>query len=107
MLDYAGKAIELATGTDRAGLESSRVQGYALIYLVTVIGEAARGVSESTRSAHPEVPWRDVVDTRNRLVHGYVYVDLDVLWDVVSNDLPALARMLKPLLEELAPGEEP
>lgn len=62
-----------------------------------VVGEAASGLSDELTSAHPETPWRQIIAMRNRVVHGYFEVDLDVLWDVVTLDVPRLARQAQAL----------
>jgi uncharacterized protein with HEPN domain len=62
-----------------------------LVHPIQVIGEAASGLSDELTSQHPEVPWRQIVATRNRVVHGYFEVDLDILWDVAVIDIPRLA----------------
>jgi uncharacterized protein with HEPN domain len=73
----------------------------ALAHLVQVIGEAARRVSARTREAHPEIPWADIVGIRSKIVHDYMNVDEDIVWEVVTGDLPALVSVL----ERLAPGD--
>ena len=62
-----------------------------LVHLIQVIGEAAAGLSDGFIAQHPEVPWRQIIATRNRVVHGYFEVDLDILWDVAIIDVPQLA----------------
>lgn len=62
----------------------------AVIHWVQTIGEAANGVSESLRAEHPGVPWRQIVDMRNLLAHGYRYVDPAMVWQVAVRDLPGL-----------------
>lgn len=66
----------------------------AVVHLVQVVGEAASGLSGELTSAHPETPWRQIVAMRNRVVHGYFEIDLDILWDVVTIDVPRLARQV-------------
>ena len=66
----------------------------AVVRLVEIIGEAARAVSEPTRTQFPEVSWRQIVGTRDRLIHGYEEVDLDILWTIVTDDLPVLVAEL-------------
>ncbi len=63
-----------------------------------MIGEAAGKVSEATRRDLASVPWREIVGMRNRLVHGYAAVDHDVVWAVVTRDLPVLASSLEAAL---------
>jgi len=55
-------------------------------------------------AAHPEIPWREIIGTRNRLIHGYDAVDYDILWEIVSADFPPLAGQLKPILDDQAMG---
>lgn len=83
----------------RAFLADPRTQD-AVIKNIQVMGEAVRGVSAATRAAHPEIPWSDIAGMRDRLVHGYFRVDLDVVWDVVENDLPGFRTAIRALLDE-------
>ena len=63
--------------------------------LLEIVGEAATRVSRDARGRHPEVLWSAISGLRNRLIHGYDAVDLDILWDIVEHDLPALVLELK------------
>jgi uncharacterized protein with HEPN domain len=73
----------------------------AVIRWIEVIGEAARGVSEELRRAHPEVPWRQIVAMRNVLIHGYFDIDVDLVWSVARNDLPKLGAQVRAILQAL------
>lgn len=99
MLDHVEEAISLVDGRVRADLDTDRVFFLALLKLVEIVGEAATRVSDGMRTAHPEVPWREVIGTRNRLVHGYDAVDCDILWEIVAADFPALAGQIKSILD--------
>jgi uncharacterized protein with HEPN domain len=70
----------------------------ALIRNLEVIGEAAGRVSRDLASHHPGIPWRDIAGMRHRLIHGYLKVNLDTVWQAVARDLPRLARQLDRLL---------
>ena len=72
----------------------------ALIHLVQVIGEAARKVSLEAQLALPEIPWREIIGMRNRIVHDYLGVDEDVVWEVVAFDLPSLVAVLERVVPE-------
>ncbi len=72
----------------------------ALTRLVEIIGEAAARVSPSTREKCSEIPWLAIVGMRNRLIHGYDAIDLNMLWDTVEVDLPPLVAALEKILEE-------
>ena len=73
---------------------------HSLVRCVEIIGEAASKVTDSTRGKYKQLPWNDIVGMRNRLVHVYFDVDLDVVWNTVAKDLPALVSQLKSVLSE-------
>jgi uncharacterized protein with HEPN domain len=70
----------------------------ALTHLVQVIGEAARHVSREFVAGHPEIPWQDIIGMRHKVVHDYLGVDEDIVWQVVTEDLPRLVEALEPLV---------
>jgi uncharacterized protein with HEPN domain len=79
----------------------------AVLYQFTVLGEACRRVSADFRSANPGVDWFGITGFRNRIVHNYDDVDLDVVWDIARTDLPALITVLDAIVPEEPPdGEE-
>lgn len=102
MLDHAREALVFAQGKSRTDLDHDRLLTLALTRLLEVIGEAATGVPADVRSQHPQIPWSDIVGLRNRLIHGYHSVNLDLLWRVVTEDLPPLVAAL----EKVVPPEE-
>ncbi len=99
MLDYARTARRLAAGRTREELDTDEMLQLALTRAVEVIGEAARRVSAEGRSQNAEIPWSKITGTRDRLIHGYDEVDLDVLWDIVVLNLPPLISQLERILE--------
>ena len=98
MLDMARKAIELANGKSREEFDSDESLSLAPTHLLQVIGEAARRVSRHFTETHPDIPWRAIIGMRHRVVHDYLFVDQDVVWDVVTADLEPLASQLAKLL---------
>ncbi len=101
MLDHAQEAVAMVGGKDRSDLHRDRVLELALVRLVEIIGEAAARVSPETQDRYPGIPWKEVVGMRNRLVHGYDSVDLDVLWDTLEDDLPPLIAELEQILKDI------
>jgi uncharacterized protein with HEPN domain len=97
MLDAARRAVSLVGGRTRAQVEADEIGLLALARLLEIVGEAAGRVTSDYRAAHPEVPWPEMSGLRNRLAHAYFDVDLDVLLDVVSKDLPPLIARLESL----------
>ena len=80
MLEHAREALSLAAGKTRGDLDKERTLELSLTHLVEIVGEAAARVSVATRSEHHHVPWQEITGLRNRLIHGYDAVDLDILW---------------------------
>ena len=99
MLDHAREAVEMVAGKTQADLAQHRMLELALIRLVEIIGEAATRVGSEMKSSNPQVPWREIIGMRNRLTHGYDTVDLKVLWDTISEDLPPLIADLEKIIE--------
>jgi uncharacterized protein with HEPN domain len=101
MLDAARKAARLAAGRDRAELDAEdNPLADALVHLISVIGEAANKVSSATCSDLDAIPWPDVIGMRNRLIHSYFDINLDILWATVQDSLPSLIRLLESTLAE-------
>ena len=98
MLEAARKAVRFAAGRSRTDLDSDELLALGLVRLLEIIGEAATRVGEATRERTPEIPWAQVIGMRNRLIHGYDVVDLDVLWQTVTEDLPPLVQELEKVL---------
>jgi uncharacterized protein with HEPN domain len=95
MLDYASAAIRMARGRTREDLDRTEMLRLALTRAIEVIGEAAGRVSQVTRDQLPAVPWSQIIGARNRLIHGYDKLDLDVLWSICSKDIPLLIAQLR------------
>jgi len=101
MRDAAQRAIEIAQPLARIQLEAHQTETLALTRLVEVIGEAARRVPEAVRVEHAGIPWRQIIGTRDRLIHGYDQVDLDILWIIVRERLPSLVQQVDLALRDL------
>ena len=95
MLEAARKAVEFAKGRTRVDLDADEQLTLALVRLLEVVGEAAKGVSEECRRSHPSVAWKGIAGARDRLIHGYFDVDLDVVWRIIADDLPPLIVQLE------------
>jgi uncharacterized protein with HEPN domain len=98
MLDTARKAVEKTRGRDRADYDADENLRLALTHLLQTIGEAARRVSEGFCDAHPEIPWPAIVGMRHKVVHDYMSVDPDIVWDTVVRKLPTLTGQLEQIV---------
>jgi uncharacterized protein with HEPN domain len=103
ILIAARKALTFTQGVTREHFERDEILQNAVIRLLEIIGEAARSLSDDTKSAYPDIPWRSMVGMRNRLIHHYFRVDLPTVWDTVQNNLPELISLIEPLV----PPNEP
>jgi uncharacterized protein with HEPN domain len=101
MLDHAREAVKMAEGETRASLKDDRKLELALVRLIEIIGEAAAKVSADGRAKYSDLPWPQIIAMRNRLIHGYDAVDLNVLWDTIENDLPVLISKLENALNKI------
>ncbi len=98
MRDMGLQALEIVAGKSRQDFDNDIVLRLALTHLVQVIGEAAQQVSKELQATYPEVPWHEIIGMRNRIVHDYLNVDEDVVWQVVQDDLPQLVHALEQIL---------
>jgi uncharacterized protein with HEPN domain len=98
MLDYAREAVAMARGKTRADLDSDRQLNLALVRLLEIVGEAAGRIPADERTVYPDIPWLEIVGLRNRLIHGYDFVDFDILWQIISHDVPLLISALERIL---------
>ena len=97
MLTAIGKIERYVEGLDRAAFLADERTGDAVVRNLEVIGEAAARLPEAFRASASDIPWRRIVGLRNRIVHEYFGIDLEIVWEIVRTDLPAL----RPQLAEL------
>ena len=95
MIGFAEKVIAYTDGLDQEHFVASGLNYDATLRILELIGEAATNIPEEVRKQYPQIPWRMVVATRNRLIHGYLGVDNDTLWSIVQDDVPALLEALR------------
>lgn len=101
MLDAAKEAIGFARVKSRTDLDQDRMLTLALVKDIEIIGEASTKVSGETRTEHSAIPWLDIAGMRNRLIHAYFDINLDILWQTVTEDLPALVTELEEAMPPL------
>jgi len=98
-------AVRVVRGRER--FDADEDAQLAMVRLIEIVGEACASVSAGTRSRHPAVPWRAAADLRNRVIHGYFDIDLDLVWVAAATEMPALAGPVRAALHELsAQGED-
>ncbi|MDH4225005.1 MAG: DUF86 domain-containing protein [Deltaproteobacteria bacterium] len=97
MIDFAGKVLAYTDGFDQAGFVANGLTYDATLRNLELIGEAATHIPDEIRAAHPEIAWRMIIATRNRLIHGYLGMDNDTLWSIIRDDVPKLLPLLQAL----------
>lgn len=98
ILESAREAVGYAKDRNRQDLETDRQLTHSLIRCLEIIGEAARNISQESRDANPQIAWIDMIGMRNRLIHAYFDVDLDIVWKTVKEELPPLIAQIEPIL---------
>jgi uncharacterized protein with HEPN domain len=108
VLDRANgnKALEFAHERERRDIYHNDLLAFAIVRAVEIIGEAATHVSIETREALPQIPWKMIIGMRNRVIHDYIHVNRDIIWDVIVSDLPPLKTQLEAILSPLEPDAE-
>ena len=100
MIDAAEQALDFVAERQREDLNGDAMLRLALVRAVEIVGEAAAQVTENGRGELPDIPWPQIIGMRNRLVHAYFDIDLDILWDTVLLALPKLLRQLREAAKE-------
>jgi len=99
MIEFAEKALMYTEGLDQRSFVDNGLTYDATLRNLELIGEAATHVPEDVRDAYPKIPWRMIIATRNRLIHGYLGIDDDTLWSIIQDDLPELLEQLRAVSE--------
>ena len=99
MIDASEEALSFVQGKVRNDLNSNRMLVLSIIKEIEIIGEAASKISKITSQKYSDIPWQDVIGMRNKLIHGYFEVDLDIVWMTISDDIPRLLSVLKKVIQ--------
>ena len=102
MVEAIRQALEYGLGRTAADIDADPPVKALLVRNLEILGEAASRITPELRATHPEIPWRDMVELRNRLIHAYFDIDMDIIWTTVQRALPELLAQLESLL--IVPG---
>jgi uncharacterized protein with HEPN domain len=99
------RIIEYARDLDLEGFLSQHMTRDAILHNIQTIGEAAGRLPHEFRDQYPDVDWRGIISLRNTIVHGYTDLNYDIVWSIVTTDVPALLPAVEAMIAE-APSEE-
>jgi uncharacterized protein with HEPN domain len=99
--DSAQEALSFVKNRTREDLDNERMLSLALVKLIEIMGEAANNVSESSQTKYFYIPWRQIIGMRNRLIHAYFDVDLDIIWQVITQDMYPLLIEVEKAIKDL------
>jgi uncharacterized protein with HEPN domain len=95
MIGFCEKVLSYTAGMNQRDFQETGITYDAVLRNLELIGEAATHIPEEIRHAYPSIPWRMVVATRNRLIHGYLGIDPDTLWSIIQDEVPNLLLGLR------------
>src|SRR4051794_10694881 len=98
MRDHGREALDFVHSVDQNTFGRDRLLQLGVVRLLEIVGEAAACTPDSVKQRHPSIPWRDISDLRNRLIHGYDTIDLNIVWSVLTVDLPDLIARLNGII---------
>jgi len=104
ILDAIERIERYVQGVEQEEFEAEELLQDGVIRQLEIIGEAARRVSSDLKALYSEVPWRDIVDMRNKLIHDYFGVDVELVWMTAKRDVPALKQTVCEMLRDM--GEQ-
>ncbi|MGK7883338.1 MAG: DUF86 domain-containing protein [Crocosphaera sp.] len=99
--DAAKEALSFVKNRAREDLDNDRMLSLALVRLIEIIGEAANNISKSNQAKYSKIPWRQMIGMRNRIIHAYFDIDLEIVWQVITEDLPPLLVEVEQAIKDL------
>jgi uncharacterized protein with HEPN domain len=105
IVDAIEKIHTFVVGMDYASFAADEKTVFAVTRAFEIIGEAAKKISDETRSRYASIPWKSMAGMRDMLIHAYFGVDTQVLWQTIQCDLPNLVKQMRALLEAMALDE--
>lgn len=101
ILDSINAIEEFSKGMTKKELTSDRLKQSAIVREIEIIGEAVKNISNKTKEKHKEVVWKEIVGTRDKMIHHYFGVDMNIIWKIIREDLPELKRQMQDIKKEL------
>lgn len=101
ILENIKKIESFSKNISKETLSKNELKQYAIMRAIEIIGEAVKNIPVETKYKYPSISWKDIVGTRDIMIHHYFGVDLDIVWDIIKKDLPKLKQDIKKIVKEL------
>jgi len=95
ILENIKKIEDFSKRISKEELKNDELRKYAIVRAIEVIGEAVKNLSNEFKEKHKDIPWKEIIGTRDIMIHKYFGVDLEIVWDIIENNLPDLKKKLK------------
>lgn len=95
---YGKDVVEFVQGKDEASFAADVIMQRAVIYSITIMGEATKKLSPELRAQTPQIPWKQIAGMRDKCVHDYRQINSHRVWQIIQTDIPELLQSLEPLL---------
>lgn len=102
ILDSINAIREFSENISKEELISNRLRQSAIIREIEIIGEAVKNISKNLKNKHKEIGWKGITGTRDKMIHHYFGVDLNIIWGIIKKDLPILEKQIKKIKQELS-----
>ena len=106
MIEFGEKVLAYTEGLDRDGFIADELTYDATLRNLQLIGQAATHIPSEVREAYPDIPWRAIVGTRNRLAHSYLSISNNIIWTIIQDAIPKLLPELRNLLNTMNEDSE-
>jgi uncharacterized protein with HEPN domain len=100
MIHFAQKVQRYTQTLDQEAFINSEPYYDATLRNLELIGEAATNIPQDIRTSHPQIPWRQIIATRNQIIHGYLGIDNDIIWSIITDEIPSLLLELKTVKQQ-------
>jgi uncharacterized protein with HEPN domain len=99
ILDFISQIEKFTEGINKNEFKNNELVQSAVIRQIEIIGEASKKLSDKFKNNYPNIPWTDITGMRDKLIHGYFGVDIDIVWLTIQKDIPKLRDLIKKLIE--------